>query len=335
MAAGAEAASARGPDFWTLGAGLLGGLVVAVVNHFFTRRREGTSWLRSEQVAANRRFHEAALALAHLATHGIPGKPMSDAADDIHLLDRELLARAQEMLVIGETQTVNAALIVSELLPKLTYQTIPLPKTTHPAALKQREDALCGIGEMLFVLEMRMRQGVGLGLLAAGGRKTVKQLRANTSFEQQALSPVDRDGPRPELIKLLRDWEVLTMVGGGMPEKLADYYNDAPVDALPTGGYCLALLRKPPDGFWLFTISKGIPPKIETTILEDAVRIVTGHIRAFSPQFLHNYSVVGVDEEFPGDTFTWSSARFPEVDFSGIAKRAKQSDWPQVSNRNT
>lgn len=317
--AGVLAAAESGPDWWTLAAGLIGGVVVAVVNHFFTRHREGSTWLRSEQVSTNRGFHTAALALAHLATHGLRDKPFHETAAEAHMMDRELLAKWQELLVVGEKRTVSVAAMVSELLPSLTYQTLPLPRTNHPASEKQREDSLLVIGGLMFHLEMTMREGIGLGLLARNDRKFIKCDRDTDSIQRQALSPVDRDGPKPELIGLLQDWQVLVMAGEVMPEKIEDYYNGTPFDSiaeLPSGGYVLAILRKPTDGFWRLGISDGIPREVETKILEDVIRIVAGHMKAFPPLHLRNHTKVEEHEDFPGDTFIWSSNEFPNSDFT-------------------
>jgi 4-amino-4-deoxy-L-arabinose transferase-like glycosyltransferase len=67
--AAAGGIESSGPDWWTLGAGLLGVLAGVIANHFFTRSRERGAELREAQIAANTEFRAKFVALrSHVIT---------------------------------------------------------------------------------------------------------------------------------------------------------------------------------------------------------------------------------------------------------------------------
>ncbi|WP_133054130.1 hypothetical protein [Mycobacteroides saopaulense] len=300
-------APASGPDWWTLAAGLVGGFVVAVTNHFFTRRREWGKWLNERRIESNRLVHESALKLAHLAREGISADDRSEVIASIAKLDSELLQQCQALMLVGEPSTVTMAMTAEEHLGLLAYQSLPLPHTEHAAALEQRKRALEAISELMFQLAMVMR--IGARFANRAERRSFLKTR-NDDYRWAVLSPVDRSGPRPNMYKLLHDWEVLPAhPPETLSHDLSDYRFGSPISSgRTTLEFIVAVLNKPPNGPWRFHVCGGNGQDREQKIFEDVIRIVTGHMNAFPTKYLHGHRVVeNPDAERCGHIFTWST----------------------------
>jgi hypothetical protein len=209
-------------------------------------------------------------------------------------------------MLVGEPSIVTMATTADEHLNLLAYQSLPLPHTQHAAALDQRKRALEAISELMFQLAMVMR--IGAGFASRGQRRSFAKIR-NDDYRQAVLSPVDRLGPKPNIYKLLHDWEVLpTHPPETWSRDLSDYRFGSPMQSDKSMEFILAVLHKPPDGPWRFHVCGGNGQDREQKIFEEAVRVVTGHINAFPTKYLHSHQFVDdpYDERY-GHVFTWST----------------------------
>ncbi|MEZ0357643.1 hypothetical protein [Mycobacterium sp. SA01] len=299
-----------------------GSLLAAIVTAELTRRRERSKWLAERKIEANQNFHRTALKLAHLAREGISEEDRLKVLGTVRDLEAELLQQYQALMLVADVPVVTMAGVVSDHLDKLAFQALPLPRTTHAASLEQREQALTAVGELMFELGMTMRIASKFA-----GRQEKKQFlehRTPKLYAQQVHSIVDRDGPKPDLLQVLRDWEVTSMARGEIPSDLNGYRNGSPEGGLPylPGHFVVAMLRKPHDGFWRFNMCWGNGPLREQQILEDVVRLVTGHGSVFEPLHAHSHRVEDdPEDELNGHTWLWTTLElnsfhpvYPEVD---------------------
>jgi hypothetical protein len=303
----AEAASS-GPDWWTLAAGLIGGLVVAVANHFFTRRREWSKWLSERRIEANREFHNAALALAHKTRDGVSEEARLAAVESVPKLDSDLVQKYQALMLVGDASTVSMAKDASEHLKSLAYQALPLPFIDHAAAMDQREHALVAMDNLMYALAYTMRIGAGFS-----NRKERKQfsIERERTYTRQLLSPVDRGEPKPDFLKFLQDWQVLSIEHHIIGSHLDDYRFGSPIgdDEGGHGHFFVATLRKADEGPWMFNMCYGNGLAREQQILEDVVRIVTGNVHAFRPKYARRYQAADDDYDNVSysHAFGWST----------------------------
>lgn len=271
----------------------VGAIAAAVITAVATNRRERGAWLRELQIEANRSFYASAQDLVAYVVAGSAAEPLIDpdppaggAPDAIAKRATAITHRHLEMMPVGEQRTVDLAAIVVQTLPCLAYQAVPLPGTASVAALSQRELAIAALTMLMVDFTGVMRQDVGLS-----GWRERRQFRrqregAQAVYEALRVSIVDRSNPPSDIAKLLWSWQVQDLRGEFIPEDISGYYvdvNDIPLKC-PIGFTPQACAQKPPAGTWRFGIVRGLHPEIETEILKDIVRLVTGHHNAFKPQ---------------------------------------------------
>lgn len=295
-------------QIWTLAVAAvaavgIGTIAAALISARATQRRESGAWLKQMQIDANKQFNNCASKLrAHaVERHRIQvlrdmqPDEIASASEKVADCRDDITKKFEQLLLVGQPRTVDIARDVLECLPGLAYQAIPLSRTLHPAALQQRQAAVNAIDELMICLRMVMRRDVGL----SGWReyRGVRKYWKNASFHQQVLSLVDRQEVRrrwrrakvkavsaAELGEVLRSWEVRTIEGGILPESPPGYQ----VDTIPpdySGGRTLqAVAVKTPGVYWRFGILRELPIDTERKILQDAIRLITGHLFAFRLQ---------------------------------------------------
>jgi hypothetical protein len=292
VAEGSAIVDASGLPSWvatlgTLGtSALIGGVVVAVVNHYFTTRRERGAWLRELQIEASREFYAAAQDIVKYTVTDNAAEPLVDpnpppggAPDAIAKRAVVLTQKHMALIPVAEQRTVDMGTVVVNTLPCLAYQAVPLPGTAHLAALLQRDEALTEIAHLMVDLTMVIRQDVGL----SGWRERwqARRERKHATYSAMTASVVDRPGKHPAPAKLLWSWEVADLEGKGIPDDLAGYHVDQIPMTHPKGFVPQACAHKRVDGNWRFGMMPGLAAETEEQILEDVVRLITGHHNAF------------------------------------------------------
>ncbi len=172
----AEAAASDLPS-WLLDLGplglsaIIGGVVVAAVNHFLTRRRERGAWLRQLQVEASEKFRAKAASPNNHVAGGPVDKAiqtphfegLDTAIEGIQPLIQALVDEFQEMTLIAEQRTLLLAAKVMHILPKLAWQAAILRGTNCEASRKQRDTALTAMVALNLDMSAVMRADIGLG----------------------------------------------------------------------------------------------------------------------------------------------------------------------------
>ena len=310
--AAAEASS--GPDWWTLAAGLLGGLVVAVANHLFTRSREHGAWLKKLQIDANRDFYASAQAVLTHVTVGHFDQPAAQPSmtgrqetSEITRLTDEMGHKAMNLLQVGEESTVDMVGTVSQLLPPLAYQATPLSRTNHAAGLQQRKEAMTAMGALMEHLALVMRKDIGL----LGWRKRLKlrRSRKDACYHLQALSPVDRPNAQLDLTRFLSDWEIRPLKNDEIPTDIESYHVDQVlVNQIlvkrPEGFSPQALALKVTGEPWRLGLARALPQEVQDEILRDVVRVVAGHQKAFDPKSSYAEHSLSVPD---GSAYVWAN----------------------------
>jgi hypothetical protein len=271
-------------------AGSIGG---ALVTQWQTRVRERGSWLRELQVEANREFYAAARDIMTYVVTGSAKEPLIDpdappggAPDAIAKRSTELTEKQLAMLPVCEQRTADMATVVAEILPCLAYQAVPLPGTSSLAALDQRKLAIMAMSLLMVDLTGIMRQDVGLSGWRARRQFKKQRQKSQPVYDAMRVSIVDRPQSPSAIGRLLWAWQVQNLPGNTIPEDVSGYYVDQseiPLRNHPRGYMVQACAIKPPDTCWRFGLVRGLPPNVEFNIVEDIVRLVTGHHNAFKP----------------------------------------------------
>lgn len=109
-------------DIGSLGlSAIIGGTVVAAVNHFLTNRRERGAWLREQQVRVHAQFAKALAEMADYVAEGPPAKALDDpyfrglneAAQGVAPLAMSLVNKFFELSLVAEHYTLEVAKKVS------------------------------------------------------------------------------------------------------------------------------------------------------------------------------------------------------------------------------
>jgi hypothetical protein len=111
----------------------VGAITASVITAITTSRREFKSWLRTQQVEANRKFHQSALALQTYVVTGPPreavttfdGQGLAVAINGVfeHLVDLHL--RFQDLTEVARPKTHNVARTVCDIQPLLAWGRSP------------------------------------------------------------------------------------------------------------------------------------------------------------------------------------------------------------------
>ncbi|UNB98349.1 hypothetical protein H5U98_22765 [Mycolicibacterium boenickei] len=271
----------------------VGAIAAAVITAVATNRRERGAWLRELQINANRDFYAAAQDIVTYVVTGSadeplidPNAPPSGAPDAIAIRATNLTQRHLEMMPVSEQRTVDLATTVVQALPCLAYQGVPLPGAATIAALSQRRLAIGAMTLLMVDLTGVMRQDVGLSGWRERRQFTKQKKSSQPVYAAMILSIVDRPHPPEDLGKLLWEWQVQDLSASTVPDTIAGYYVEAKRIPLkhPKGFEPQACAQKPRDGSWRFAIVRGLPTAVESEIIKDMVRLVTGHHNAFRPK---------------------------------------------------
>ncbi len=303
---------------------IIGGVVVAAVNHFLTRRRERGAWLRELQVEASEKFRAKAAALNNHVAGGAVDKAiqaphfegLDTAIEGIQPLIEALVDECQEMTLIAERRTVLLAAKVMHIFPKLAWQAAILPGTNCEAARKQRETAITAMAALNLDMSAVMRADIGLEdirppqsprpncwrrignrLRALTSRKSLDHLLRYTSmYEPLGFSPVDRGIAGVKPLDVLQSWQVRRLQTDVIPNNTEGYRMDQIMQAVPHASgaitqilTCNGMLAKKANGPWSFGVVRYQSPSAEAAIVKDAVRLVTGHRHAFSTSNLDGW----------------------------------------------
>lgn len=309
LQAAGEAAAAAGPDWWTLAAGLLGGVVVAVANHLFTRRRERDKWLRELQAKANQEMYDALEATVRFLAHGTSGAALvygkEDELDDLRSeMDDLILAFGNKwtaLSVVAEQKTRDVADALMESVPDLARLAIPLQGAVNRASKNQTAaaaDALAGLAAHL-ILQMRDE----MGLIPWWRWKIHRELRKKSALKHAAsrckpqvdLTEDDEPGGGPSPFEALEWWQVMPLESDTVPKESKGYrttfvpttkvkHGDELWELGPLPEVQAVLLK---DGRipWRFGLADGLPAAVEEKLMADASRIVNGHGRVFRAKF--------------------------------------------------
>lgn len=291
-----------------------------------TRRRERASQVRTLQDQANVKFRAKVTALKNHVAGGPVDKAIQSpnfegletAIEGTQPLVEALVDELEEMTNIAETRTVQMAARVTHILPTLARQAAILPGTNCPAARQQRTAAIDAMAALSLDMSAVMRADLGLedvrlpkpptpnlrqrivSKLRFRESRRLREspdhlLRFTSKYQPLVRSPVDRDGSAPDPFVLLREWRVRNWPGN-IPADAEGYRGPGEVIQLMTGSakqlLCAAILMKKPDSPWIFAISGGQPQNTQVEIAKDAVRLVTGHRRAFSPLHVDGWRTI-------------------------------------------
>jgi hypothetical protein len=264
----------------------IGAIAAAVITAIATARRERGAWLRQLQVDANRDLYASAQALMTFVTKANPDRapdhPLGWDAEQQAELTADLHHKVMNLAMVGEPATMEIANTMSEHLPRLAVQALPLPGTRHHPGMAQREDAIRAMSGLLMLASAVMRNDVGLG--GWRYRRMVHKTGKKALHRFQSLSPVDRPGPEPDLAQLMWAWHVKNG-DGDIPKKLAGYGVAAvPMIAAPDGFAPQAFAIKPNETYWQFGFLVDLDPARRDAIVADALRLITGHHHAFLPK---------------------------------------------------
>jgi hypothetical protein len=269
----------------------IGAIVSAIITAITTGRREFKSWLRAQQVEANRNFHRSALAIQTYAITGPPreavttfdDKAIADAANGLfeHLVEFGL--KFQDLTEVANSKTHKVALSVLDTLPLLAWQAIPLPGVINAASLRQRAAASKAMTELTADLTLAMRKDIRVTPWFTRWKEhlEINWVRKKSAYHQQIVSPIDRWGWHAAG-DILRDWEVRSVNGETIPETYEGYrVREINLSTATYEGQTLALAVKPAFEPWLFGVVAGLPPNFEYELVADAIRVITGNFTGY------------------------------------------------------
>jgi hypothetical protein len=107
---------------------------------------------------------------------------------------------------------------------------------------------------------------------------------AATVGEPHLPCKVDGDEPPPDLVTILRDWQV-HLLDGLIPTSLEQYRVDKFDGEFPNGiqpQACAVKFRRQP---WRLGVLRTLSGDIEVEVLIDTVRLITGHIHGFGLKY--------------------------------------------------
>jgi hypothetical protein len=296
---------------------VVGGVVVAGLNHLLTNRRETRKWLRELQVDANQKFYEAISVVTDQVGHNVLKEIQLGRHENLKNCSEEMAERLVSLgnafaalMVVAEAETKSCAETIMETMPDLALLAIPRPAHVNEASKNQLAamlDAMTGLAAHML---LAMRKEVGLvnwtqwrlrAELRRGRALELARVRTKLALD---LTEEEESGGPPTPFGLLEWWKVRTLSSDEVPSSVAGYRSrnnpyrfdikDMPPLNMPESQ---AVLIKTVDSPWRFGLAKGLPEVLEDRLVADACRIVTGHGLVFRPQLRpqHEPLVVGLD----------------------------------------
>ncbi len=302
-------------------------IVAPTIGAIVTSRAQRGAWLRELQIRAGQEFHsdlEDLLAFVsgavNVALQTGQGNSLAQmSSTDLDVLLRSLVNTYQRLLHVGQKKTVDVADAIQTHIRVYARLAVPLPGAINRASRDQRTVALEAISGAMVHLLFAMRQEAGL--ISWRQRKQRQEVRKTrkawlTRYEEEAKSQVDRGGSLPNLVELLRTWQVMPLRSNELPADIRGYEVDSAQLGLgqwylhgtehvemwvPSDMEVQAVAVKPGVEPWRFGITRGLPVRVQGKIYRDAVRLITGHARAF--QTVEN----PLSQTFEGDyAWIWS-----------------------------
>jgi hypothetical protein len=286
---------------------IIGGTVVAALNHLLTARRERGKWLRELQVKANQDFFRAMQNVIDLVgqhvsrdlhyndDHELPGH-----AATMDQLLVEFGNKWSDLVMVAEKRTRRVSEVVADTLPVLGRLAVPLPGVINRASRSQTAAALDALVGLAAYMLLVMRDEVGLigfwqwrtrwELRFGTGPLATARTRSKPAFE---LTADEEPGGPPSPYELLQFWELRPLGSDDVPEDAEGYVtNNDPYQILVDDGEFLALpapesqalLIKSATSRWRFGMSSDTTPLVRDKLLRDVGRIVTGHNSAFEAE---------------------------------------------------
>ncbi|UMB71761.1 hypothetical protein [Mycobacterium paraterrae] len=296
---------------------VVGGVVVAALNHFLTSRREHRKWMRELQADTNQKFYEAISTVTDLVGHDV-SKAIHFGKDEILQDCSELMAdhlvklgnAFAALMVVAEANIKTCAETIMETLPDLALLAIPRPAHVNEASKNQLAamlDARTGLAAHILLVMRREAGLVGWAQwrlrmeLRTGKALRLAKIRTKLALD---LTEEDEPGGPPTPFGLLEWWKVRALASSELPSSVQDYRstnNPYRVDIKGIAPLPLpqsqAVLIKTVDSPWRFGLADGLSAILEDRLMADACRIVTGHGVVFPPKLRpqHEPLVSGLD----------------------------------------
>lgn len=304
----------------------LAAIVAPTIGAIVTSRTQRGAWLRELQIKAGQDFHSDLEDLLAFVSGPVNVALQTGQDDQLALMSstkldemlRSLVNTYQRLLHVGKRKTVDIADVIHSHIAVYARLAVPLPGAINRASQDQRTVAQKAIADAMVHLLFAMRQEAGL--ISWRQRKLRREVHEQrkawmTRYEQEAKSQVDRGGRLPSLVELLRSWQVMPLRSNSLPADIRGYEVDSA--RLGRGQWYLhgtervvmlwvpldmaaqAVAVKPGVEPWRFGIAQGLPVRVQGKIYRDAVRLITGHARAF--QMTEN----PLSQRFENGDFAW------------------------------